>query len=80
MKVAKKGDLLHIPSNVLLQHATQLGQGEFRFTDEPEVGVLINKLSEHWEIFCLGKIWRVRPDRVYELQGRRERKHASSIC
>ena len=72
MKASKKGDLLHIPSNVLLQHAAARGQGEFMFTVEPEVGVLVNKLSEHWEVFCLGKIWRVRPDRVYELKRKRE--------
>lgn len=72
MKASKKGDLLHIPSNVLLQHAAPNGQGEFMFTVEPEVGVLVKKQFGHWEVFCLGKIWKVRPDRVYELKRKRE--------
>jgi hypothetical protein len=63
----KKGDLVHIPSNVLLVDKF-LAPGKYRFTTKPEVGIFIESGDElkYCRAFVLGKVWRIERECMFE--------------
>ena len=63
----KKGDLVHIPSNVLLVDKS-LAPGQYKFTTKPEVGVFIEDADvlKYCRAFVLGKVWRIERNCMFE--------------
>lgn len=64
----KNGDLVHVPSNVLLLSNME---GSFKFTTEPTLGVVTNEScsdGKYYKIYCLGKEWAIRQECAYPLQ------------
>lgn len=61
----KSGDLVHVPSNVLLLSDTE---GSFKFTTEPTLGIVTREsLSDgkYYKIYCLGREWTIRQECAY---------------
>jgi len=63
----KKGDLIHVPSNVLLVDR-DLAPGNYRFTTKPEVGVFIESddALKYCRAFLLGRVWRIERNCMFE--------------
>jgi hypothetical protein len=65
----RKGDLVHVPSNVLLVDEV-LDLGSYIFTTKPEVGVFLgnhsHSLRKYCKIFCMGKVWTLQKDSAFE--------------
>jgi len=68
----RKGDLVHVPSNVLLVDEV-LDLGNYIFTTKPEVGVFIgsDSLKKYCKVFCMGKVWTLHKDSAFEFVVRR---------
>ena len=76
----RKGDLVHVPSNVLLL-ANDADTGDFVFTCQPEVGVFLGNdgissglyKEKHCKVFCMGKVWLINKSAAFEFVSRGER-------
>ena len=81
----RKGDLVHVPSNVLLL-ANDVDAGDFVFTCQPEVGIFLGsdglssglRKERHCKVFCMGKVWVINRSAAFEYISRGE-KDASKI-
>ena len=76
----RSGDLLHIPSNVLIVEEPLRYMDNYMFTSKPELGIYLSEcgqLKGYSKVVCDGQVWLVLTKSIYPFENVEGGQHVS---